>query len=104
MVQTRFVEKKILNYDAYLSYRSFLIKMVKNFNRDFFFQLLYNKGKKMEWKDVDMEPLPKHYKIVLEEEEYEPEGTKEDPIEISSDEDEDDDEEGTTSEEEDEEY
>ena len=58
--------------------------MVKNFNKDFFSQLIYNKGRKMEWKDVDMEPLPNHYKIVLEEEEYEVEGTKEDPIEISS--------------------
>ena len=45
----------------------------------------------MEWKDVDMEPLPKHYKFELVKEEYEPEGTKEDPIEISSDEDEDED-------------
>ena len=89
MVKTRLVVKKVLDYDAYLSYRSFLIKMVKNFNKDFFFQLIYNKGKKMEWKDVDMEPLPKHYKLELVEEEYEPEGTKEDPIEISSDEDED---------------
>ena len=90
MVKTRFVLKKVLDYDAYLSYRSFLIKMVKNFNKDFFSQLIYNKGKKMEWKDVDMEPLPKHYKFELVKEEYEPEGTKEDPIEISSDEDEDD--------------
>ena len=38
----------------------------------------------MERKDVDMEPLPKYYKIVLEEEDYEIQGTTEDPIEISS--------------------
>ena len=82
--QTRFVEKKYLKYDEYLSYRSFLLKMVKNFNKDFFSQIIYNKGRKMERKDVDMEPLPKHYKIVLEEEDYEAQGTTEDPIEISS--------------------
>ena len=67
--------------------------MVKNFNKDVFSQFIYNGGQKMEWKDVDMEPLPKHYKTVLEEEEYEPEGTEEDPIEISSGEEEEDEEE-----------
>ena len=93
--QTRFVEKRYLKYDEYLSYRNFLIKMVKNYNSDKkinrMTRLFYTLGEKIRMEDVDLEPQPQHYKIVLEEEEYEPEGTEGDPIEISSDEEEEED-------------
>ena len=88
--QTRFVEKRYLKYDEYLSYRNFLIKMVKNYNSDKkinrMTRLFYTLGEKIRMEDVDLEPQPQHYKIALEEEEYEPEGIEGDPIEISSDE------------------
>ena len=95
MVRTRFVEKKTLNLTKYNEYKKELIRLVRQFNADEFLRICHTNGKKLKWKDVDLEPQPCHYKITLVEEEYDPkekyqytviprEGTKEDPHIICS--------------------
>ena len=116
MVKTRLVEKKILQVHEYNSYRRKLIRLVRKFNTDEFSRIIYMGGKKIKWKDVNLEPKPCHYKTIIVKEEYdpmtkyqcsivwrdgtkedphilysdredEPRGTLEDPVEVSSDED-----------------
>ena len=116
MEKTRIVEKKILQVHEYNSYKRKLIRLVRAFNIDEFSRIIHTGGKKIKWKDVDLEPQPCHYKTIMVKEEYdpkakyqcsivwrdgtkedphilcsdgedEPRGTLEDPVEVSSDED-----------------